>query len=113
MLNDITGAGISALIEKENTIIELPDLLTMLPDVVQFDWGDFFLFKDYPHNFKGHEKILDYPPSIVKTDSTIRAIDDTYIYTYTPYHEVVNKLKQNYEIDFIKEDSLENLDFPY
>lgn len=120
ILNDINGAGkdgknglILSLQEKENQIIKIDDLLKVLCDVKQFDWGDFFLFKDYPQKWENPGGITDYPNLFIQTDTTIRAIDDTYIYVYTPSQEIVNGLKQNYEIESIKLDLLENLEYPY
>jgi hypothetical protein len=113
ILNDINGARISSLIEKENTVLKIGDVLSMLCEVVQFDWGDFFLFKNYPENWNHPEGINNYPKLITQTDTTVRAIDDTYIYIYTPYQEIVNMVKEKYIIESLKTDILENLDYPY
>lgn len=110
--NDIVGAGISFFKENENKVMDINTFLSNLFEVVQFDWGDFFLFKDYPENWINSKKD-SYPFQISKTDTTVRAIDDTYIYVYTPYHDVVNVLKENYEIEIVKYDLLEKLDYPY
>ena len=37
---------------------------------------------------------------------------DTYIYIYTPHHFIVELIKEKYEIESIKTDFLENLDYP-
>lgn len=113
ILNDINGANISSLIEKENTVTSLEEILNAICEVKQFDWGDFFLFKDYPINWQTFGNINDYPKLIAQTDTTVRAVDDQYIYVYTPYQEIVEVLKENYVIESIKKDLLNNLDYPY
>ena len=90
ILNDLNGAGISSLLEIENEIIKIEDLLKIINQVIQFDWGDFFLFKEYPQNWKNLRKIPYYPNLVIQTDTTIRAVDDQYIYVYTPYDVIVN-----------------------
>ena len=93
--------------------MKLEDFLEIVLFVKQFDWGDFFLFRDYPNNWINDPQML-YPEVIAQTDTTIRAVDDTYIYVYT--HEknrkILNIIKDNYEIESIKTDVLENLDYP-
>jgi hypothetical protein len=115
ILNDINGAGkygvVLSLQENENIVLKIEELLKVLNDITQFDWGDFFLFKQYPNKLEIFENKL-YPERISQTETTIRAIDDTYIYIYTPYKEIVDVIKENYEIESIKIDSLENLDYP-
>ncbi len=115
ILNDINGAGkhgvVLSLQENENIVLKIGELLKVLNDITQFDWGDFFLFKQYPNKLEIFENEL-YPERISQTETTIRAIDDTYIYIYTPYKEIVDVIKENYEIESIKMDSLENLDYP-
>lgn len=120
MLHDINGAGnegkdglILSMIEKENKCIKLEEFLNTFNDVKQFQWGDFFMFKEKPIKFQISEGITIYPPLIAQTDTTIRAVDATYIYIYTPYYELIEVIKENYEIESIKYDLLENLDFPY
>ncbi len=116
IINDIEGAGknwlISDLQKKENRVMELNKFLPLLHDVSQFDWGDFFLFKNFPGNWANANK-KNYPNLIGLTDTTVRAIDDTYIYVYTPFDEIVEIVKKNYEIDTFKTDILENLEHPY
>jgi len=111
IIDDIIGATASILLDKENTIMKTEDLLKIICDVTQFDWGDFFLFKKYPKNWINSKKIK-YHDVISQTDTTIRAIDDGYIYIYTPFQEIVDVIKNNYEIESIKTGSLENLDYP-
>lgn len=111
ILDYIYGAGISSLVEKENIVITIHELMDLLPEVKQFDWGDFFLFKEYPKYWNNPKKEL-YPFIISQTDTTIRAIDDGYIYVYTPYQIVINVIKKNYKIESLKTDVLEKLDYP-
>lgn len=116
ILNDIEGAANDGLIlslqEKEGIIIDMYEILKVLPAIIQFDWGDFFLFESYPKNWDSSNLKL-YPPMITQTNTTVRAVDDTYMYVYTPYTDVLNVLKENYEIESIRTDSLDNLDYPY
>lgn len=117
ILNDIVGAGKNGLIktyqENENTVILLnQEFLDTLCEVSCFEWGDFFLFLSNPGDWE-----IDSPayyPNIIKfTDTTIRAIDNQYLYIYTPYQEIVDLIKQNYNIESHKIDFLENLEYPY
>lgn len=112
IIDDIIGARVSALVEKENTIMTVDSLLNIICNVVQFDWGDFFLFKEYPENWISSKK-LTYPDIIIQTNTTVRAIDDGYIYIYTPCEKIVKIIEENYKIESIKIDSINNLDYPY
>lgn len=115
IIDDIEGAGedwlVYSLQEKENTIMEIDDFLKVLCGVTQFDWGDFFLFKEYPSSWNNSEEEF-YPNVISQTDTTIRAIDDTYIYIYTKYKEIVDLIKNNYVIESVSLDSLDRLEYP-
>lgn len=111
VMDYLYGAGISSLVEKENTILAVEEVMSKLCEVKQFDWGDFFLFKDYPQHWQNSRKLL-YPPIIAQTDATVRAVDDGYIYIYTPDPEIANAVKENYEIESISIDDLENLSYP-
>ena len=102
---------ILSLQKNENKILKLEDVLLELPKILQFDWGDFLFFKEYPKNWS-NPKGEPYPYIISQTNTTIRAIDDQYIYVYTPYEKIVNLIKKNYEIESINTDYLENLDYP-
>ncbi len=112
ILDDIDGAVVSPLIQKEGIALKLDELLDMLPGVVQFDWGNFFLFKNYPEHWNQSNE-RSYPDLIAQTDTTIRAVDDTYLYIYTPYLEVVDLIKEIYDVESIKEGLLSELDYPY
>ena len=113
VLEDVIGAGLGiiALEKKENLVIEVNELLNELCNVKQFDWCDFFLFKEYPVEWKTTPEAT-YPFVISKTDTTIRAVDDRYIYIYTPNEELKKIIITNYNIESIKYDFLENLDYP-
>ena len=113
ILNDIEGAAEAAndLKEKEGEIISIDEFLEKVVDVIQFDWGDFFLFLDYPKNWEFVDR--SYSKQIEQTDMTVRAIDDQYLYIYTPSQDVLGLLKEYYTIESLKSDLLENLDFPY
>ncbi|MGK5595410.1 MAG: hypothetical protein ACSNEK_08650 [Parachlamydiaceae bacterium] len=117
IMDDIVGLTKDDLItrmqKQQHTPIYLNDILKILDQVIQFDWGDFFLFEEPPSQWRGEEDIL-YPPLVAETDTTIRAVDDTYIYVYTPYQAIIDKLVQdmNVDVESITTDNLENLSFP-
>lgn len=110
ILNDINGAGIAELAKKENIPIRFANLIIDIEKVVQFDWGDFFLFKNFPNQWDNKKS---YPKLVLESDTTIRAVDDTYIYIYTQHKEILNALSQSYPIESISFDFIENLEFPY
>lgn len=120
ILEDIIGSPkvpeylglISDLQEQMDTPLVLKDFLPILNVVKQFDWGDFFLFKEFPKNWNPSEN-YDYPYVIAQSNTTVRAIDNQYIYVYTPYEELVDWIKSKYEIESLKSGSLEELDYPY
>ena len=111
----ISGGGklgvIYSLQKMQNQIMNVHDLLDMLLKVDQFDWGDFYLFAEYPENWDNPKGEL-YPYVIAQADTTVRAVDDGYIYIYTPYSSIVNAIQENYKIESITIDNLENLDYP-
>lgn len=111
ILNDINGAGVAELVEKENVPYLVADIIMDIKKVIQFDWADFFLFKNFPQQWDDEKK--SYPNLVSWTDTTIRAIDDTYIYVYTQHKEILNTLNQFYTIESVSFDFIENLEFPY
>lgn len=113
ILNDINGAFVAPLVKQEGKIIEFQKISKIIKEVKQFDWGDFFLFKKYPDHWEKITKYFEYPEYILKSDTTVRAIDDTYVYIYTPYNEVVGLLQNHFIIETTKTDLLENLEYPY
>lgn len=114
ILNDIQGAAEAAALleEQENQVMLLSDFLKIVSNVVQFDWGDFFLFQEFPNSWK-KVKEASYPYAVAQTDTTIRAVDDQYIYVYTSHQRIVEIINKNYKIESIQTDILENLDYPY
>lgn len=115
VLDYIDGSGkngvVFSLQEKKDYILEIEKVLAYLFDIKQLDWGDFFLFKEYPKNWN-NPKGEFYPYVISQTNTTVRAVDNQYFYVYTPCEEIVEIIKQNYEIESITFDSLENLAYP-
>lgn len=99
----------SYLEQNENQILNIKNILSVINKIQQFDWADFFLFKNYPTNWNADGK--EYPYVISQTDTTIRAIDDQYIDIYTPNTEIVRLIKRNYVLNHIKTGSL--TDFTY
>lgn len=116
ILNDIQGTGENWLIHilqnHEDHPLRIKDFMSMLNDVHRFEWGDFFLFQSYPENWDSPER-CDYSFLINQTDTTLRAIDQGYIYIYTPDELIVQMIKENYDIESFKIDSLDRLDYPY
>lgn len=113
VLSDLEGAGITNLIkDDEILVIHIDEFLKRICTVEQFDWGDFFLFNFFPSNWKTF-KTRSYPEIISLTETTIRAIDDSYIYIYTPHDEIIKLIKDNYSLQEIKKGSLEILDYPF
>jgi hypothetical protein len=115
ILDDIEGCGkkylLALLQEKEDTVMDIKYFLKILDDVEHFEWGDFFLFKEYPNHWD-NPKGKFYRHTIAQTDTTVRAVDSTDIYIYTPYQEIVKVIKERYLIKSIKTDILDNLDYP-
>ena len=111
VIDDIYGAVTRDLIKNQNEIMLIGELLIELEKVAQFDWGDFFLFRDYPNHWNNSTD-LGYPSLIAQTDTTIRAIDDTYIYIYTPHQKIVEILKENYKIEKELKGLLKDLEYP-
>ena len=111
----IDGSGkdwiISNLQDKNNTVFKFDEILQLLCDIKQLDWGDFFLFKEYPQNWTNSKEEL-YPFVVSQSDTTIRAVDNQYIYIYTPYPEIVEILKNTYVVEEIKIGPLNTLDYP-
>ena len=117
ILNEIYGVtkAVVLLEQKVNIPLKIQDLLSFVNDVKQFDWGDFFLFKDYPTHWDNSSEIINYPDLIIQADTTIRAVDDQYIYIYiyTRYIDIVEMIKNKYVYESIKIGSLEELEYPY
>lgn len=113
ILNDIVGAAEQAeyLREKEGEVLEIKELLENICEVIQFEWGDFFLFKESPDDWT--DENMFYPNLIKQTDTTIRTVDGEYLYIYTPYEEILKIIKENYTIESVKQGPLETLDYPY
>ena len=113
-LDYVEGAGIYDMFhDREFPILAVSKFLKYLPQVIQFDWGDFYFFKTRDMD---EEKILNLEPyeKIALSETTLRAVDDGYIYVYTPYKEVAERVKTcGFKIDSIKEGELTSLDYPF
>lgn len=98
--------------ENVNEVFDIENLLKITNNIEHVEWGDFFLFKEYPKDWEnlgdGH-----YPHVIAQADTTLRGVDDQYMYIYTQSKNLVDIVKSHYEIEGVKVDLLENLDFPY
>lgn len=102
---------ITELQKKMGKVTDLNEIVESLSGVKQFDWGDFFLFREFPSQWDDPKGAL-YPHVIAQADTTVRAVDNQYIYIYTPYEEIVELIKSNYEIESLKVGSLNDLDYP-
>lgn len=115
ILNYIEGTGkyglVHSLQDSKNQVIDIKKLMEKFCGIDHVEWGDFFLFKEYPNEWK-NLKDEKYPNSIVLTDVTLRAVDNHYMYIYTQSEKIVEALKENYVIESIKNDLLDNLDYP-
>jgi hypothetical protein len=111
IFDGIYGAFASSLTEKENIPLDINKSLEEIIRVQSFEWGDFFLFKEYPKSWSNPKGQL-YPYVVAQSDTTIRAVDNQYMYIYTYYQEIIDAIQKNYNIESIKSDLLENLDFP-
>jgi hypothetical protein len=114
--NDIEGGMVPYFQEIEHIPTEISDVLPKFINVVQFDWGDFFLYKNYPRDWKFPEdkntRIEEYHQLIQETDVTVRAVDDRYMYVYTKDKKIVKVIADNYVTESIKFAPIESLSFP-
>mgnify|MGYP003394012338 CR=1 FL=1 len=114
LLEDIGSPGTyNILHDNQFPILPLSRFLDYLPQVTQFDWGNFYLFKDPISDCNEILAVDDYE-KIRLSETTIRAVDYAYIYVYTPYKEVAERVKAcGFKIDSIKEGELTSLDYPF
>lgn len=104
-------SGLNFIFEEKNVIYTRDEVVRNLIPEKWFDFGDFFLFKEYPKNWDWGENEL-YPFVVKQADTTIRLFDNQYIYVFTHYQEIVDLLVRAYTIESIKTDIPENLDYP-
>jgi len=109
---DVLGKDtVSFFHENTNIIYTIEFMLELAGNIEHLEWGDFYLFKEYPNDWDNH-KGWDYPDIVALTDTTFRAIDDCYMDIYTQSKQLVYAIKSRFEIKSEKLDLLENLDFP-
>lgn len=103
-----------SLTDNVDKIYKLESIFGIIDKIDHLEWGDFFLFKDYPSNWKNPrgEVFPLYPYVIAQSDITLRAVDDQYMYIYTQSRNFIEVVKSHYAIESIKLDLLEKLDFP-
>lgn len=113
LIDNIEGAGSYEMIhDREFPFLPITKFLEYLPLVSQFNWADFYFFQ---HQLSDIDGILSLDPMeiIMRSDTTIRAVDQTYIYVYTPFTEVADRVKNcGLKIDMIKENDILSLDYP-
>ena len=114
VLDYIVGGGVSIANyqNQSDLILNISDFLKELKGVDQFERGDFFLFRDYPSEWENPDE-ESYPYVIQQTDTTLRVVDNTYLYLYTPYSAVEKQIMDVYKIESIKIASLEKLDYHF
>jgi hypothetical protein len=115
--DDVEGGMLLYFQEIEHIPTAITDVLPKFVNVVQFDWGDFFLYKNYPSGWESLEgsstRELDYDELIQETDVTVRAVDDQYMYVYTKDEKIVKVIADNYVTESIKFAPIESYIFPY
>jgi hypothetical protein len=115
VLDALEGVGRNGLIaelqKKSNLVIDIDDFMKILPEIKTFEWCDLFVFKKFPENWTNSGK-EPYPSVIVQSDMTIRAVDNQYLYIYTPSKQLVDLISENYHIESIKNAPLNELDYP-
>ncbi|MBA4155757.1 hypothetical protein [Flavobacterium sp.] len=115
--DDVEGGMVLYFQQIEHVPIELNEVLPKFKTVIQFDWADFFLYKNYPSGWESFKerstRNLDYYELIQETDVTVRAVDDQYMYVYTKDENVVKVISDNYFTESIKFAPIENYIFPY
>ena len=115
ILFDIEGAGNDGLIysfqQQENAVIGLNEFLKKLSHIIQFDWGDFYLFEEYPSHWLNTNREYYYN-RMGLTYTTIRAVDGQYIYVYTRKQEIVELITSNYITESVKTNFLNRLEYP-
>lgn len=92
---NLEGAGTILLPKDLNTpVLSLDEFMKRVSLVTQFDWGDFFLFNHDPscesYSDKGFEEIIPC------TETTVKAVDDTYLYVYTSKPEIISAIQDKY-----------------
>lgn len=107
---EIFGEDWLMYILNQNNIMRVKDFMFILPDAERFEWGDIFLFKEFPKSWDDSGNISDL---INQTDTTISADDYFYMVVYTPHDSVIDNInKRNYEIKEFKNKFLKNLGYP-
>jgi hypothetical protein len=85
IIDAIEGSGkyglINSLQNNKGKVFEIVDLLKICSAIDHLEWGDFFLFKEYPACWK-NPKGEQYPYVISQANVTVRAVDDQYLYIY-------------------------------
>jgi hypothetical protein len=90
--------------------LELGKFTSVVMEVVQFDWGDFFLMlRDGQLN----SCAPPYADMLPRALATIRAVDDTYFYVYTSDMKTADELCRAYPAAQRQAGKFSDLDFPY
>jgi hypothetical protein len=115
VLDDIIGHGVPGLIlsfqEMEGETLSLGEEFFGSLTNAGFEWANFCLFKEAPKGFNCGRGI-SYPNLIKQTDTTVRVIDNNYLYVYTPYLEVADLIRKNYVIESYQYASLDKYVYP-
>jgi len=120
-INDFEGSGRYGLfydtreVSFTGKVFSFNEIYAILEEVTFFDWVDFFLFQEYPDDWRFPED-YDYIPLIADSDGLVRGVDSGYIYVYTPREDVIETVKKNYtaeQIDIIETKELKDFYVPY
>jgi hypothetical protein len=88
------------------------DFMRVASDVVQFDWGDFFLMEE-SGRLSGTHLDTPYQEIIPKVLAMVRAVDDTFFSVYTANEEAVSALVAAYSNAVCRRADIHDLKFPY
>lgn len=110
VLDDLSGANISQLSERHSSkVVELKDVIYLIRNAVQFDWGNFLLFAEIGFV---PDKAQYYPEFIAKTTVTLRAVDDSDMYVYTQSEKLVKEIKARYKGVSVSKGELDSFVYP-
>ena len=73
----------------------------------------FSFFNEFPSKWDNSSEDLRYPDLISQSDTTIRAVDNQYMYIYTTHKTIISAVEKKYVIESITNDILENLEYPF
>ena len=110
-LDDVEGVNnLGLIVIKEMTYQDQNEFLNFLQSIKHLEWADFFLLSDRKTL---EDKKKSYPSLIKQTLTTVRIVDNTDTYVYTPLLSLVEEIRKNYSDIEMKRSNLEDLDYPF